>query len=164
MKKCQQCRLSLEMWLSCWQPLYCEWNKKLNKYSLSFKIYHVIQQRRNSKGRSRWQKNKMGRSPSPHKYIKNPSECGTTLTECFLNSGRRPQTSEKANQWPQNEAQQKKEIKKKAKDFGIGTCSLGRKHFLTFGNPFTGGVSEELRNFRGKHSYRWLQDKMERIH
>ena len=32
----------------------------------------------------------------PHKYIKNTSTCGTTPTEQLLNTGRRPQTSQKA--------------------------------------------------------------------
>ena len=32
----------------------------------------------------------------PHKYIKNTSTCGTTLTEHLLNTGRRPLTSSKA--------------------------------------------------------------------
>ena len=31
----------------------------------------------------------------PHKYIRNTSTCGTTLTEHRLNTGRRPQTSQK---------------------------------------------------------------------
>ena len=36
----------------------------------------------------------------PHKYIKNTSTCGTTLTEHLLNTGRRPQTSQKARNSP----------------------------------------------------------------
>ena len=32
----------------------------------------------------------------PHKYMKNTSTCGTTPTEHLLNTGRRPQTSQKA--------------------------------------------------------------------
>ena len=36
----------------------------------------------------------------PHKYIKNTSTCGTTPTEYLLNTGRRPQTSQKARNSP----------------------------------------------------------------
>ena len=35
-----------------------------------------------------------------HKYIKNTSTCGTTPTEHLLNTGRRPQTSQKARNSP----------------------------------------------------------------
>ena len=33
---------------------------------------------------------------TPHKYIRNTSTCGTTPSEHLLNTGRRPQTSQKA--------------------------------------------------------------------
>ena len=33
-----------------------------------------------------------------HKYIRNTSTCGTTPTEHLLNAGRRPQTSQKAQE------------------------------------------------------------------
>ena len=36
----------------------------------------------------------------PHKYIRNTSTCGTTLTEHLLNTGRRTQTSQKARNSP----------------------------------------------------------------
>ena len=36
----------------------------------------------------------------PHKYIKNISTCGKTPTEHLLNTGRRPQTSQKAKKSP----------------------------------------------------------------
>ena len=36
----------------------------------------------------------------PHKYIKNTSTCGTTPTEHPLNTGRKPQTSQKARNSP----------------------------------------------------------------
>ena len=36
-----------------------------------------------------------GDQPPPHKYIKNTPTCGTTPTERLLNTGRRPQTSQK---------------------------------------------------------------------
>ena len=37
---------------------------------------------------------------SPHKYIKNTPTCGTTPIENILNAGRRPQTSQKARNFP----------------------------------------------------------------
>ena len=36
----------------------------------------------------------------PHKYISNTSTCGTTPTKHLLNTGRRPQTSQKARNSP----------------------------------------------------------------
>ena len=36
----------------------------------------------------------------PHKYIKNTTTCGTTPIEHLLNTGRRPQTSQKARNSP----------------------------------------------------------------
>ena len=49
----------------------------------------------------------------PHKYIKNTSTCGTTLTEHLLNAGRRPQISQKARKSPRTWVGQKKKEKKK---------------------------------------------------
>ena len=46
---------------------------------------------------------RQGNHLSPHKYIKNTLACETTLTEHILNPGRRPQTSKKTSQAPQNE-------------------------------------------------------------
>ena len=36
----------------------------------------------------------------PHKYIRNTSTCGTTPTEHLLNAGKRPQTSQRARNYP----------------------------------------------------------------
>ena len=47
----------------------------------------------------------------PHKYIKNTSACGTTLTEHLLNASRRPQTSQKARKSPSTCVGQKKKEK-----------------------------------------------------
>ena len=50
----------------------------------------------------------------PHKYIKNTSTCGTTPVEHLLNTGRRPQTSQKARNSPHTSGGQKK--KKETKE------------------------------------------------
>ena len=76
----------------------------------------------------------------PHKYIRNTSTCGTTPTEHLLNSGRRPETSQKARNPPRTWVGQKKKKKKKNRD---RTCNSGRelwrrKSFHTLGSPFTG--------------------------
>ena len=47
-----------------------------------------------------------------HKYIKNTPTCGTTPTEHLLNTGRRPQTSQKARNSPHTWVGQKKKRKK----------------------------------------------------
>ena len=52
----------------------------------------------------------------PHKYIRNTSTCGTTLTEHLLNAGRRPQSSQKARNSPRTCVGQKK----KEKITGVG--------------------------------------------
>ena len=51
------------------------------------------------RGPLRWRRTQIWWSP-PHKYIKNISICGTTPTEHLLNTGRRPQTSQKARKSP----------------------------------------------------------------
>ena len=56
----------------------------------------------------------------PHNNIKNVSVCGTTPTEYFLNTGRRSQTSKKASQARQNEAEQIVKIKNRDKEFQGG--------------------------------------------
>ena len=52
----------------------------------------------------------------PHKYIKNTSTCGTTPTEHLLNAGRRPQTSQKARNFPQTWVGQRKKQKTETKE------------------------------------------------
>ena len=52
----------------------------------------------------------------PHKYIKNTSTCGTTPTEHRLNTGRRPQTSQKARNSPHTWVGQKKKEKAETKE------------------------------------------------
>ena len=56
----------------------------------------------------------------PHKYIKNTSTCGTTLTEHLLNAGRRRQTSQKARKSPCTWVGQKKKRKNRDKRIGMG--------------------------------------------
>ena len=52
----------------------------------------------------------------PHKYNKNTSTCGTTPTEHLLNTGRRPQTSQKARKSPHTWVGQKKKEKTETKE------------------------------------------------
>ena len=51
----------------------------------------------------------------PNKYIRNTSTCGTT-TEHLLNTGRRPQTSQKARNSPRTWVGQKKKEKRETKE------------------------------------------------
>lgn len=50
---------------------------------------------------------------SSDKYIKNTFTCVTVFTEYLLNGDRRPQTSERAIQFPHNLVGQKKKERKK---------------------------------------------------
>ena len=59
----------------------------------------------------------------PHKYIKNTSTCGTASTEHLLNTGRRPQTSQKARN-SQTYLGRAKEKKNREKGRGTGSASL----------------------------------------
>ena len=52
----------------------------------------------------------------PHRYIKNTSTCGTTPTEHLLNTGRRPQTPQKARNSPCTWVGQKKKEKTETKE------------------------------------------------
>ena len=52
----------------------------------------------------------------PHKYIRNISTCGTTPTEHLLNTGRRPQSSQKARNSPCTCVEQKKKEKMETKE------------------------------------------------
>ena len=52
----------------------------------------------------------------PHRYIKSTSTCGTTPTEHRLNTGRRPQTSQKARNCPCTWVGQKKKEKTETKE------------------------------------------------
>ena len=65
----------------------------------------------------------------PHKYIRNKSICGTTLTEHLPNAGIRPQTSQKVRKSPRTWVGQKKKQRQKNRD---GTA------------PQEGAVREEM--------------------
>ena len=52
----------------------------------------------------------------PHKYIRNTYTCGTTPTEHLLNSGKTPQTSQKARNSPRTRVGQKKKEKTETKE------------------------------------------------
>ena len=60
----------------------------------------------------------------PNKYIRNTSTRGTAPTEHPLNTGRRPQTSQKARNSPCNWVGQKKKQRQKNRD---GICTSGRE-------------------------------------
>ena len=62
----------------------------------------------------------------PHKYIRNTSTRGTAPTEHLLNTGRRPQTSQKARNSPRTWVGQKKKEKTEPKNRD-GTCISGRE-------------------------------------
>ena len=103
----------------------------------------------------------------PHKYIKN-----TTPKEHLLNTGRRPQTSQKARNSPLTWVGQKKKEKAETKNRD-GTCTAGRelwrrKSFHTLGSSFTGGngrwVGEKLWSHRGECSNRGAGGKQRDSH
>ena len=52
----------------------------------------------------------------PHKYIRNTSTCGTTPTGHLLNTGRRPETFQKARNSPHTWVEQKKKEKTETKE------------------------------------------------
>ena len=58
----------------------------------------------------------------PLKYIRNTSTCGTIPTEHLLNTGRRPQTSQKARNSPHTWVGQKK---KQRQRIGTGPAPVG---------------------------------------
>ena len=58
-----------------------------------------------------------------HKHIQNTSSSGTICTEHLLNTGRRPQTSERARKPPHNQVGEKK--KEKEKGVGMGPVPQG---------------------------------------
>ena len=83
----------------------------------------------------------MWNSPTPHRYIKNTSTCEKTLTEHLLNTGRRPQTSERARKSPCRWVGQKKNERERNCNV---ICAPERelwkmKGFYTQGSPLIGG-------------------------
>ena len=79
----------------------------------------------------------------PHRNIRNTSKGGTAPIEHLLNTGRRPQTSQKARKSPCTWVGQKKKEKTETKNRDR-TCTSGRelwrrKVFHTLGSPFAGG-------------------------
>ena len=108
----------------------------------------------------------------PHKYNKNTSTCGTTPTEHLLNTGRRPQTSQKTGNSPHTWVGPKKKRKKQRQKNKDGTCTSGRepwrrKSFHTLGSPFTGGdrgwAGGKLQTHRGEQSNMGAEGKVERF-
>lgn len=72
--------------------------------------------------------------------IKNTATCGMILMEHPLNTGRRPQTSERATKSPHNQVRQKKKEKKKRekkdRTFAPGRELRKRKHSYILESPF----------------------------
>ena len=73
----------------------------------------------------------------PHKHIRNTSTCGTTPTEHLLNTGRRPQASQKTRNSPRTWVGQKKKQRQKNRDrtFTSGRELWRRKGFHTLEAP-----------------------------
>ena len=65
------------------------------------------------------------------KHTKNASTCGTICTENLLNTGKRPQDSERARKTSQNRVGQKKEERRKRDCFFLFVCIYCR--FLVCG-------------------------------
>ena len=63
-----------------------------------------------------------------HRYIRNTSTRGTAPTEHPLNTGRRPQTSQKARNSPRTWVGQKKKRKNRDKRIGTGPAPVGGSH------------------------------------
>ena len=61
----------------------------------------------------------------PHKYTRNTSTCGTAPTGHLLNTGRRPQTSQKARNCPTYLGRAKEKRKNRDKRIGMGPAPLG---------------------------------------
>ena len=79
----------------------------------------------------------------PHRYIRNTSTRGTAPTGHLLNTGRRPQTSQKARKSPTYLGRAKEKRKNRDKRIGTGPAPVGRdlrqlwrrKGFHTLGAP-----------------------------
>ena len=61
-----------------------------------------------------------------HKYIRTTSTSGTTPTEHLLNTGRRPQTSQKVRNSPTYLGRAKEKRKNRDKRIGMGPAPVGR--------------------------------------
>ena len=105
----------------------------------------------------------------PYKCIRNTPTCRTTPTEHLLNTGRRPQTSQKARNSPCTCVGQKKKQRQKTRD---GTYTSGRELWRrkiphTLGSSFTGrdgrGAGGKLQSHGGECSNRGAQGKAERF-
>ena len=101
----------------------------------------------------------------------NTSTCGTTPTEHLLNTGRRPQTSQKARNSPTYLGRAKEKRKKQRQKNRDGTCTSGRelwrrKGVHTLGSPFAGRDcgwwKGELQSHGGRRSNRGAEGRAER--
>ena len=129
------------------------WKIRL-KHGTNFQFFPNLMQRENMDFKNKWRGDLQdGRGVRhrdhlpPHKYIRYTATCGTTPTEHLLNTGRRPQTSQKARNSPCTWVGQMKKKKKQRQKNRDGTCTSGRelwsrKSFHTLGSPFTGGDME----------------------
>ena len=68
---------------------------------------------------------RLGDHLPPYRKIRNTSICGTTPTEHLLNTGRRPQISQKARNSPTYLGRAKEKRKNRDKRIGTGTATLG---------------------------------------
>ena len=105
----------------------------------------------------------------PHKYIRNTSKCGTTTTEHLLNTGRRPQTSQKARNSPTYLGRAIGKRKNRDKRIRTGTAPVGGSceggKFPHTRKPLyrqrQGVVGEKLQSHGGECSNRGAEGKAE---
>ena len=102
-----------------------------------------------------------------HKYIRNTSTCGTILTEYLMNTGRRPQTAERARKSPGNQVGKKK----MRKESRMGPAPLGGSYErgkvpAPWKAPSlvgrSAGTEGELQRLRGECSSRFVAATAER--
>ena len=98
---------------------------EINPHTYGHLIYDKGGKNTQWRGASRWQKSKMWRSPSLHKYIRNTSTCGTTPTEHLLNAARWTQNSQKARNSPTYLGRAKEKRKNRDKRIGMGPAPVG---------------------------------------
>ena len=77
--------------------------------------YHTKQNRKTIEELQDGRRVRRGDHLPPYKYIRNASTCGTAPTEHLLNTGRRPQTPQKAKNSPRTWIGQKKKEKTETK-------------------------------------------------
>ena len=105
----------------------------------------------------RWQRNRMGRPLSPHKFIERSFECWANSTKQLLNAGVRHQAPRKAAHSLRKEVGQNVKDKKRAKELGMethpGEGVMKEEKFPNTRKPSHWHVCVEFWTLRGKHSH-----------